>query len=79
MNILVTGGAGFISSHLVRRLLQEDNDISVLDGHGNRVVIIDDFSEGKWANLPKSPRLKVYECSILGDCGKLFILQFDAV
>jgi len=38
---LVTGGAGFIGSHLVDRLL--------LDGH--RVVVVDDLSSGKLKNL----------------------------
>jgi UDP-glucose 4-epimerase len=38
---LVTGGAGFIGSHIVARLLHL----------GERVRILDDFSSGKWSNL----------------------------
>ena len=41
MRILVTGGAGFIGSHLCDRLLQ--------DGH--KVISLDDFSTGKSVNL----------------------------
>ena len=42
-NILVTGGAGFIGSHLVDRLSLE-----------NRVIVIDNLSSGSLSNLGKS-------------------------
>jgi len=41
MKALVTGGAGFIGSHLVRALLER----------GDRVVILDNFSSGRRSNL----------------------------
>ncbi|MFB3072980.1 MAG: NAD-dependent epimerase/dehydratase family protein, partial [bacterium] len=42
---LVTGGAGFIGSHMVKRLL--------MDGH--RVRVVDDFSSGRKENLIFGP------------------------
>jgi len=41
MKFLVTGGAGFIGSHITERLLKE----------GNEVVVLDNFFSGKESNL----------------------------
>ncbi len=54
MRILVTGGAGFIGSNLVRRLLAD----------GDSVAVIDDLSTGYAANLDGLP-IDFFEASIL--------------
>jgi UDP-glucose 4-epimerase len=57
--VAVTGGAGFIGSHLVDRLLAADN----------RVLVIDDFSTGKEAHLGQhshEPGLHI-ECADIRD------------
>ncbi|MBE6092176.1 MAG: NAD-dependent epimerase/dehydratase family protein [Selenomonas ruminantium] len=43
MNVLVTGGAGFIGSHLVRQLLDAKHNVTVLDN----------VSTGTWQHLPQ--------------------------
>lgn len=72
MNILVIGGAGFIGSHLVDRLLSDDNSVTVLDGHSSKITVVDNFSHGKYSNLTPNPRLTVYNADILGDIDHLF-------
>ncbi len=48
MNILVTGGAGFIGHHLVKRLIE----------HGHRVYVVDDFTTGHPDNLVEGAIVK---------------------
>lgn len=61
MNILVTGGAGFIGSNLVDRLI----------GKGDKVVIIDNLSTGKIENVRNGA--KFYQLDI---CNKKIVDVF---
>lgn len=54
MKIFITGGAGFIGSHLADRLLQR----------GDEVKVIDNFATGRRDNLKKHPKLELIEDSI---------------
>jgi UDP-glucose 4-epimerase len=70
MRILVTGGAGFIGSHLCESLIK--------DGH--LITVIDDFSTGRASNLENistSPNFNLVEGSIL-DAQVLAPLIHDA-
>ncbi|MEL6498747.1 MAG: NAD-dependent epimerase/dehydratase family protein [Planctomycetota bacterium] len=51
---LVTGGAGFIGSHLTELLLSQ----------GSRVTVVDNLSTGRLANLPDHPSLSVIEADL---------------
>ncbi|HTN44350.1 MAG TPA: NAD-dependent epimerase/dehydratase family protein [Nitrospiria bacterium] len=53
MKVLVTGGAGFIGSHLVDRLIQEGHD----------VVVVDNLSTGKKKNINRDAHF--YKADIL--------------
>lgn len=56
-NVVVTGGAGFLGSHVVGLLLRENNN----------VVVLDDFSNGKKAHLEPfadNPSLKIIQGDI---------------
>ncbi len=57
MVVLVTGGAGFIGSHLCRRLIKE----------GHQVVVVDNLSNGRLENLKgleENPQFTFYEFDI---------------
>jgi len=55
MNILITGGAGFIGSHLADKLLIE----------GHRVLVIDNYQTGSRDNLSPQKNLTVVEGTIV--------------
>lgn len=52
MKLLITGGAGFIGSHLVDRLIKENH----------KVVVVDNLSTGRKENL--NPKAKFYKIDI---------------
>lgn len=65
MKIIVTGGAGFIGSHLVDLLIANNHDVTVLDN----------FSTGRKANLDHiKDKIQLIECdlSLNGDWVKYF-------
>ena len=59
MNILVTGGAGFIGKHLVKFLIENKNNVSILDNFSN--------SDKKWISKFKKYQIKIFEGDIRND------------
>jgi UDP-glucose 4-epimerase len=60
VRVLLTGGAGFIGSHVADHLL----------ARGHEVAIVDDFSTGKRENVPQGAKL--YEADIRSGCNGVF-------
>jgi len=54
MKVLITGGAGFIGSHLADRLLDR----------GEEVLVIDNYATGRRDNLSPRSNLRVVEGTI---------------
>ncbi len=68
--ILVTGGAGFIGSHLTARLVAEGYDITV----------VDNLSSGKKGNVPRGAKLHVMDIRDANAMNKLFATHhFDVM
>lgn len=55
--ILVTGGAGFVGSAVLRRLLQHPQA-------SGRLVVLDNFASGKQEFLPNDPRIELVKVDI---------------
>lgn len=68
MNILVTGGAGFIGSHLVDRLIDE----------GHQVTVIDDLSGGYLKNVNQRAKFIEIDCRNSMEVDAVF-QKFDIV
>lgn len=68
-HILVTGGAGFIGSHMAEKLAEDPK---------NLVVIADDFSTGFRRNIPNQKNLIIEKCNVnnLNELIRLF-LKYD--
>lgn len=58
MRVLVTGGCGFIGHHLVKRLLHDQHDVTVLDNNPH----------GPYARLIEGARLVQGDVTIAEDC-----------
>ncbi len=69
MKILVTGGAGFIGSHIVDSLIEKGHD----------VVVLDDLSSGSVKNLPRKIRFIKLDVRSNNVCTLFLEEQFDAV
>ena len=60
MRVLLTGGAGFIGSHVAEHLL----------ARGHEVAVIDDLSTGRRENVPDGARF--YEADVRSGCAQVF-------
>ena len=68
-NILVTGGAGFVGSNLVNRLLHENHEVS----------IVDNFSNGLRTNVPNQAKLYEYDLGDKAWISSMANTKFDIV
>jgi len=65
MKVLITGGAGFLGSHIADRVV----------GRGDEVLVIDNYATGRRDNLTAGPKLEIIEGTIAD--GDLVDRAFD--
>ena len=68
-NFLVTGGAGFIGSHIAKRLVSQ----------GHKVTVVDNLSNGREENIPSMAKFINAELSKEDDFSKLKNISCDVV
>lgn len=69
MHCIVTGGAGFIGSHVTEQLLSQ----------GHSVTVVDNLTTGSLENLPEHPRLKLLQKNISACQPEDFTAQIDGI
>jgi UDP-glucose 4-epimerase len=69
VRVLVTGGAGFIGSHILERLIER----------GDVTIALDDLSTGSRANVPSRVELAIADISDPGTLERSLHGRFDAV
>lgn len=69
MHFIVTGGAGFIGSHVTEQLLSE----------GHTVTVVDNLATGNLKNLPTHPHLKFIHKNILACQPEDFTQPIDGI
>lgn len=70
MKILMTGGAGFIGSHVVDGYIEKGHD----------VVIVDNLSSGKWENINKKAKFYLLDIRNINELCRIFEKErFDIV
>jgi len=56
MNILITGGAGFVGTNLIESLLEKYSDIEI--------QVLDNFSTGYWDNVVSNSKIQYHEFDV---------------
>lgn len=69
VKFLVTGGAGFIGSHLTEQLTTD----------GNQVIVLDDFSNGSKENLANLNNVKIVQGSVTSLPDEIIQNSFDGI